>query len=660
MDISVDTIKRYQRYFKKLIELERQEEINFHLSEIISLSGHQREKKGRAILNLSGRDHGRGLGGIYLVRMSKNGPLPDTEISVGDLVILSAGHPSGEEPQAVVTEKGSFFITLAYHHTPPPYAFKQRLRLDLFANDVTFQRMLDALFNLKEHQIISDLLLNLRTPRKSEKIRKTEFIQTGLNKSQKDAITESLRAIDCFLIHGPPGTGKTTTLIESIFQHVKLKKKVLATADSNTAVDNLVEKLSGTQYSVVRVGNPARMNEAIANVSIDQLVQDNPDYQQAESIREFIPELREEQRKHIQPTGPSRRGLTDDQILKLSRRGATNRGINQHKIHKMAEWIKIQQQINAMQDEAWKLEKKAVKEILSTAEVVCATNSAAGSELLVNQKFDVCFIDEATQSMEPSCLISMTKAQKWILAGDHRQLPPTVLSKDAENLHHTLFERWIESQGKKHSFLLKIQYRMHENIMEFPNNEFYQGKLTAAPSVRHHHIGQLSGFQIPPDLSTESTRTMDPENPIVFINVINGEEKQIKGSFSYYNKEEVNCIRTLTDNLMACRLFPEDLGIISPYDQQVSNLKSVLAGSGIEIKTVDGFQGREKEIILISLVRANDQGNLGFLTDYRRLNVALTRARRKLIIVGHLTTLQKNPVYSRLIEFIRDKMEWRG
>ncbi len=649
MDDSFSSLKQYQRYFKKLIQLERQEEIAFHMTEIHSMSGWQREKKGRAILSLTARDHGRGLGGIFLILLSGKGPLPDTEIGVGDLVIISSGQPSGEEPQAVVTEKTGFYITVAYNNPPPSYLLKRKVRLDLFANDLTFQRMMDALFTLRDHQVISDLLLMQRAPRLAESPPGWQPVQTNLNSYQLQAVRGSLQARDLFLIHGPPGTGKTTTLVESILQHIQRKQRVLATADSNTAVDNLVEKLMSLRCRVIRIGNPARLNEKITSVSLDHQVQDDPDYQHALSLRDKIAAIREEQQNFIKPTGQSRRGLSDDQILKLSGKGATSRGLAQSNIHRMAEWIRLQRQVNGLLEESKKLEKKAIHGILGAAGVICATNSAAGSELLINYSFDVVFIDEATQSTEPSCLIPVVKASKWILAGDHKQLPPTVLCQEADALHYSLFERWMENLNERSSQILQIQYRMHEKIMRFSNLSFYDGKLKASPKVKAHHIGQLSGFLIPEMIPDKLVPVLDPSIPLCFINVADGVEQKIKGSFSYYNRAEAQTVVEITRLLMDCRLFPDDLGIISPYEQQVNNIRSALTGSGIEVKTVDGFQGREKEVMIISLVRANDRRQLGFLTDYRRLNVALTRARRKLILVGHVPTLKSDEFYRRLL-----------
>ncbi len=656
MDTSVDTLKRYQRYFGRLLKLEREEEINFHWNEIRSLSGLQRQNKGRAVLDLSGREAGRGLGGIFLVKLSKSKGLPDTEIGIGDLVIVSSGFPNGNEAQATLVEKSNYSITVAYNNTPPSYVFGNQLRLDLFANDVSFQRMMEALHLLKEHQVISDLLLIQRQPRFSEE-RSNPVVNQQLNESQQNAVRKSLDASDIFLIHGPPGTGKTTTLVESVLQHIQLVNKVLVSADSNIAVDNLVEKLVARKCHVIRLGNPARLNPDLAGYSLDHLILEIDEYQQAAAMRDQIGLLREKQKDFVVPTGPNRRGLSDDEIIKLAKRGSTSRGVSLPHIRKMAEWLILQRQIGKMMGKINQLEEKAVRQLIKSADAVCATNVTAGSEVLRDFKFDVAFIDEATQSMEPSCIIPMVKAQKWVMAGDHKQLPPTVLSQDAGALNNTLFERWINGFGKQVSAMLTIQYRMNKQIMAFSNHAFYDGKLKASSKVNNHHIGQLSGYRIPDHLSNVMRSIITPEYPVCFVQVKASMEDQLSSSFSYFNKAEVAVVKKVIETLVHCRLFPGDIGVISPYEQQVNLLRIALQDFGVEIKTVDGYQGREKEVIVLSLVRANEQGNLGFLTDYRRLNVAMTRARRKLIIIGHKNTLQTNTVYTALLETIPCQVE---
>jgi len=653
MAVQFDTLKHYQRYFKRLIELERQEEINFHLNEIESISGFSRERKGRALMALSAREFGRGLGGIFIVRLSRDDELPDLEIGVGDLVILSKGKPSGNEAQAVVTEKSKYMIAVAYNNPPPDFLRKQKIRLDLFANDITFKRMDNALFKLNENQALAQLLLSKREPQLIAESNSSEPIQTELNDIQKKAVRSICNASECYLVHGPPGTGKTTTLVEAIMQLARKGNRILATADSNTAVDNIVEKLVSHKCRVIRIGNPARMNKEISSVTLEAQVQNDGDFQQAAAMRDIISELKSEQNHTIKPTGRSSRGMNYDEILLYSSRGSGGRGLPVHKIHKMAEWIRLQQQIDALFSEARRLENKSIHRKISEADVVCTTNSGSGSDILTNYTFDIATIDEATQSMEPSCLIPMTKASKWILAGDHRQLPPTVLSREAKDLNHTLFERWINILSDRNHTLLNLQYRMNQSIMVFSSKEFYDSRLKASPMVKNHHIGQLTGFEIPKDIEPPYDAIIAPENPLCFINVANGKENQLDGSYSYYNKKEAEILISTIHSLMNCRLFPADIGIISPYEQQVNNIRSQLHDSGIEVKTVDGFQGREKEIVLISLVRANKNGNLGFLTDYRRLNVAITRGRRKVIILGHIPTLKTDPIYNKLIYSIK-------
>lgn len=629
--------------------------------EIKRLSGAARQRKGRAILGLSGRDHGTGLGGTYLVKFVRAEGMPDTEISIGDIVLASKGNPNIKEAQAVVIEKSKYSITIAYNHTPPYFVYQQNIRLDLFANDITFQRMADAVKQLIHHRKLLELLLLQRTVSIADKtsVSSIPFFNRKLNESQKNAIADAIAADDIFLIHGPPGTGKTTTLEELITQLTRAGKKVLATADSNTAVDNLLEKLLNTGIKVVRIGNPARINDDLLRCSLDYQVQDLADYQQAISLRDQAGQLKEKQKDFIVPRAQERRGLTDQQILKLATQKSGGRGVPDFKIRKMAAWIKLQQQINKHYEEAGKLEIQAIESIITQSDVICATNSAAGSDVLHTFRFDVAVLDEASQSTEPACLIPMLKASKWIMAGDHKQLPPTVLNEQAKALSNTLFERWMLHYGDESRRLLAIQYRMHETIMRFSNEQFYEGKLRAHPSVAHRKLSELTGFLKTPYLSAELEACVDDTSATVFIHV-QGDEARIEDSFSFYNEAEIMMAERVVECLMACRLFPGDIGIISPYEQQVNRLKNKLNQTGIEVKTVDGFQGREKEVVIISLVRSNHRGELGFLTDYRRLNVALTRAKRKLIVIGNADTLGQNTLYKNMIQTIlSDKQNMR-
>jgi len=552
-----------------------------------------------------------------------------------------------------VVSKSKRSITIAYNNTPPYLAYQKNIRLDLFANDITFQRMQEALqkagnMPLLQNKLITKIDLLQDTASTST----LKYNQSTLNKSQQQAIHKSIQQKEVFLIHGPPGTGKTTTLAESILQLTALKKKVLVTAPSNTAVDNLLEKMTNLGVKCVRIGNPTRMNESLLQHSLDVKLQDSPDYQTANSYWNKIQILQKEQKEYLPATGQNRRGLEDEAILRQAKIKKPYRGITHAKLRKMAKWIELQREINKCFELANELQQKAIDELLEHAQVVCSTNASAGSDLLKDIKFDVVCVDEATQATEPETLIPLVKGEKWILAGDHKQLPPTVKSDKATALRISLFERLMHLNDDYISQMLNIQYRMHAMIMKFSNEQFYKHQLSAHPSISQHTLADLAGYSPFNNNPFIANAITNPDEPIVFLDYKNGLETKMEGSFSYYNPEEINIVQQVADALLSSRLFPDDIGIISPYDQQVSRLKSRMRDYQIEIKSIDGFQGREKEVIILSLVRSNENGNIGFLRDYRRLNVALTRAKRKLIIIGNRKTLEKDAMYDTLIKSV--------
>ncbi len=650
--------REYYEHFKRLILLEREAEIEFHRREIRKLPGWKREKLGRAILNLRGKLVGRGLGGTYLVKYVRQGGLPQTEIKVGDLVIASRGKPKGNEIQGTVVEKTRFSLTVAYDKHPPDYALGKGIRIDLFANDITFQRMLDALKALREHPDLLNLLLGRAKPEITET--EVEFKNTSLNGSQRTAVKKAIGSKPAFLVHGPPGTGKTTTVVEAIYQYAARGKKVLATADSNVATDNMVERLAAYGINVVRVGNPSRITKAVVEHSLDYLLQYDEDYKKALKIYEEVDRLRQEQKDYLAPVPRWRRGLSDDEILRHAETGTPVRGVHPNAIRKMAAWIKLQKRINHLMETARKYEAIAVERILRNADVVCSTNSSAGSEVLAHFRFDVVFIDEATQSTEPSCLIPMVKGNVWIMAGDHKQLPPTILSEEAaKHLQITLFERLLKVYGDRIKEMLRVQYRMNRVIMDFPNRMFYGGKLIAHESVANHTLRDLGVTpEVLKGLPKPLPFVLDPDRPVIFADTLGrSPERQRRGSTSYYNEGEAEFVLKVVRALLDLKVRPEDIGVISPYDDQVDLIRGVFHENGIpeevEVKTVDGFQGREKEVIVVSFVRSNDRGEIGFLNDVRRLNVAITRPKRKLITVGDSLTLKVHPVYDGFVRYSR-------
>ncbi len=419
----------YETYFSELVNLERNEEMKRHEQEIKKLSGKEREKRGRSILHCRSRSEGTGYGGTFLVKFVRKQGMPDTEISVGDLVRISKHNPlSDRNPYGTVIEKTGYSIIVSFNDKPPKWMFHKQVRLDLYVNDVTFKRMLQAIKLVSCNQV-KNVELTTSLLSKNESISEhhesdiSSFFNKQLNQRQKETVKHCLSASLFHLIHGPPGTGKTITCVEVVEQAIENSQTVLACADSNTAVDNLVEKLVKQKRQVVRIGHPARVNPLLRDHSLDYLLEKNDTFQKAQQIRQKAYALKEKQDQFTFPSGRWRRGLSNKQIKQLASKNKGSRGIASDKIKEMAASLNYQEQINDLFTEIDVLENQAVQELIDSADVVCSTNSSAGSEILANHRFDLCVIDEATQSCEPSCLIPIVKADKVIMAGDHKQLP---------------------------------------------------------------------------------------------------------------------------------------------------------------------------------------------------------------------------------------------
>ncbi|MFB6100804.1 MAG: IGHMBP2 family helicase [Candidatus Nanohalobium sp.] len=633
-----EEVMDYVEKFKELIEEERREEMRKHEREIRNLSGKEREDKGRAILHLRGRDQGESIEGhkVKFMRNHKGEELPDTEISVGDLAMVSKNDPLRDDnPTGTVIEKTKYSITVAFDEKPQRFVYGKNLRLDLYVNDITYQRMKEATEDMLtpgEHlKELRDIVTELEDPRVGRE-EVTEFFNEELNDSQREAVEKALGS-STFLIHGPPGTGKTTTAIEVIRQEIERGRSVLATADSNTAVDNILEFLLDHGVEAVRVGHPARVTPKLRENTLDAKVEEKKKYQRAEELREEAFELKDKQDDLTHPSGRWRRGMSDEQIKEAAEEGRGSRGVPEDKIKEMAEWLEIQEKVDEKFEKADELKEEAVEEVIESADVVCSTNSSAGSELMEDRVFDTVVIDEATQATEPSCLIPLTHGRKAVMAGDHKQLPPTVKS-DEEELKHTLFEKLAEKHPEAKKMLEK-QYRMNTEIMEFSNQEFYDGKLEAAKKVADHTLEGL-------DYRGEA-------EPVAEFIDVEGEEESLKDSTSKLNRKEATKTVELAEEMLENGLEEEQIAVITPYQDQKDLINEKLGRESLEVDTVDGFQGREKEAVIISLVRNNPQDNIGFLKDERRLNVAVTRARRKLVVLGDRDTLENHEVYRKLI-----------
>ena len=445
-----------------------------------------------------------------------------------------------------------------------------------------------------------------------------------LNKTQEEAVNRVLWAKDVAIVHGPPGTGKTTTLVEAIYETLRRENQVLVCAQSNMAVDWISEKLVDRGIPVLRIGNPTRVNDKMLSFTYERRFEAHPDYELLWAIRKAIRDLR---------SSPS------------SRRG---RGEAYH------------QKMERLKDRANELEIRINAQIFGEARVIACTLVGSANRLLDGQKFGTVFIDEAAQALEAACWIPIRRCSRVILAGDHCQLPPTVKSIAAlkAGLGKTLMERIVENKPEVVT-LLRMQYRMNEEIMRFSSDWFYGNQVESAPEVKYRSI-------------------LDLDVPMTWVDtsalvegggwMVEGDfrEQFVGESFGRINKAEAEltlmALEQYFEKIGKTRVLNErlDVGVISPYRAQVQHLRSLIKKREyfkpfrhlITVNTVDGFQGQERDIILISLVRSNDEGQIGFLRDLRRMNVAITRARMKLIILGDTQTMTRHPFYRKLYEYV--------
>lgn len=654
-------IREYIEKLIELVEIEQEAEINAMMSEIRRLSAYEREKAGRAINNLNGKKTKKELG-YQIVKYGRDTNI-ETEILVGDLVLISKGNPFKSDLTGIVTEKGRKYISISIENVPK-WALKN-IRIDLYSNDVTFRRMLDNLKKLS-HQGKRALRYFLIDEQLDSHLDDDElfFDDVNLNDSQKWAVKRAVSSDDFFLIHGPFGTGKTRTLIEVIKQEVKQDNKVLVTSESNVAVDNLLSGLiresdmnfrEGKKYQCTRIGHPHRASRENIKQTLAYKVENHPLQYKIRDIDDEVKKLIEERSLYIKPVPQYRRGHSNNEILIKAHKKQGSRGISPNVMMSMGKWLKINERIVNTRGRVHEIEKIIVWDILNKSQVIICTNSSVGLDILEEFIFDVAVIDEASQTTIPSVLLPISKARRFVLAGDHRQLPPTIISHKAKELNNTLFEGLIAKFRDKSS-ILNIQYRMGDELMEFPNMEFYDGRIKSAGML----VTSDEGYDVLRD-SLDSDVLLDP---IYFCDTKDYEnhfENQFSDSTSKFNKLEADLLTQTLFKLLTHGFTYKQIGIISPYVDQVAYIKDIITKNlgincteKIEIKSVDGFQGREKDIIIMSLVRSNKKQEIGFLNDLRRFNVSITRGRKNIIIIADSTTLKSNPTYHRFIKYIKN------
>jgi superfamily I DNA and/or RNA helicase len=610
------------RRLTRLLELEARAEARQALERVQRLPAAEAEATGNCLAGLVVREEFSGLGGRWVVTLGKRGadaPLPWTRLGAGSPVLLSrTGSAPGDGLRGVVSERGQRWLRVAFND-PLDDEGGVTYRLDLSTDEVATQRQRSALQRAESarHDRLAELRSTLLGQRPPEFAPPADFtpLDPSLNESQREAVRFALSARDLAIVHGPPGTGKTTTVVELIRQAVRRGERVLACAPSNLGVDNLLERLAAGGERVVRLGHPARVLPELRAHTLDLLVEDHDDTRLARKMAKEAFALFRKAGKwtRAKPEPGARRDM--------------------------------RQEARSLLSDARRLEAQAVERILHQATVLCATTTGLDGELLGERSFDLVVIDEACQSTEPGCWVPLLRGRRLVLAGDHCQLPPTVLAREAaaEGFGVSLMERLAGLYGGAIMRLLAVQYRMHQAIMDFPSAEFYGGALMADPSVAGHRLADLPGVRAEPLT----------EEPVTFIDTAGAgyEEQREPDGESRFNPREADVVCAKVRALLEAGVAPGDVAVIAPYAAQVRLLRERLVVTGLEIDSVDGFQGREKEAVIISLVRSNSEGEIGFLADVRRTNVALTRARRKLVVVGDSATLAVDPFYTRLFEY---------
>ncbi|KAI1213944.1 DNA helicase [Annulohypoxylon truncatum] len=693
---SVD-VPAFARTQLALLDAELQSEIQETSGLIGGASPASLQRAGLAVTNLTVSSQRTGLGGRTVLELGPDaattgaGELPEHGVRTGDIVLV-AEQPAGSAKKREVKDlerKGAKGVVVRIKRDAIAVAvdedkedaagFGGRVWLVKLADDVTYRRMNQAMEKMRdmgeaEYSGFMRVLFGLASPspvpddlKGDEEVGegKVEWFDPGLNESQKDAIRFALRSREIALIHGPPGTGKTHTLIELILQLVKRNQRVLVCGPSNISVDNIVERLSPHRVPIVRLGHPARLLPSVLSHSLDVLTQTS---EAGLIVKDVRAEMDAKQA-----------------AIKKARGGKERRA--------------VYADLKELRKEYRERERRCVGALVGGSKVVLATLHGAGGFQLKGEEFDVVIIDEASQALEAQCWVPLLAARKAVCAGDHLQLPPTVKSTNSKgkgktkgkgvnegekeggegdvikgaSLETTLFDRLLKLHGEGIKRMLTTQYRMHEKIMRFPSDELYEGKLVAADAVKERLLKDL-------EYGVEDTE--DTSEPVIFIDTQGGdypekneeeEDKEAKGKDkdkdgekgkkkatarslfgeSKSNEMEAALVRQHVKKLVDAGVRPEDVAVVTPYNAQLGLLAPLKeAFPGIELGSVDGFQGREKEAVIVSLVRSNSEGEVGFLSEKRRLNVAMTRPKRSLVVVGDSETVRRGS------KFLNNWMEW--
>ena len=622
--------EQLQKTFE-LIKIERQADLEYYRQKVLLRSLQQRTAEGVTWYPVKLKRDYIGTGERLIVEVDRITHLDQPHaFQSGKSVSFfsnSSGKPEKDHVNGVINyvRDNTMVITLNSDELPD-WIDDTHLGVDVMFDEMSYREMEFALKEVikAEDGRIAEIREILLGNEQAESRESSSPIDVDLNPSQLKALEKIVSARDVGFIHGPPGTGKTTTLVHAIGYTVKVEKQVLVCAPSNAAVDLLADKLTDQGLSVLRIGHPARVTEQSLSKTLDARIADHPSYRELRALRKKMEQVR-------------------SAALKYKR----NFGYEERQQRKL-----LMQESKALKADADMLEFYIINDLLQSMQVICSTLVGASHPVMRGKKFLTAFIDEAAQALEPACWIPILRADRVIFAGDHQQLPPTIKSIEAARagLATTLFEKGIRCHPQM-SEMLKVQYRMNENIMKFSSGYFYKDELIAHDSVRS---GVLN----------------ENELPVEFIDTAGCgyNESQDPETLSRYNEEEArllihqveSLINRISENIWVDEKI--SLGIITPYRAQVDYLNKLADASGImeplrhliNINTVDAFQGQERDVIAISFVRSNEKSEVGFLGDIRRTNVAMTRAKKKLLMVGDSATLGSHPFYNQLLDYIQN------
>jgi superfamily I DNA and/or RNA helicase len=649
------------------MQLEQQEDQAQFKLKNASASIKERRRRGLTWYPVTITQEDIGFGGKVVLELERPAHLQDLHLfQVGKNASLfsnapgySGTHSAADRPvlSGVVTSvrRNKLLLSTSKEALPDWVLDGSTLGIDLTFDEVSYREMHQALGDVmlahgNRLAELRDVLLGVRQARYHEHQADDLFYPSALNDSQLVAVRHVISAQDVAIIHGPPGTGKTTTLVQAILETIRRERRVLVCAPSNTAVDLLTEKLAERGVNVIRLGNPSRVSSLLLRHTLDAGVMAHASYAKMHAMRQTAEQHR-------------------DTANQLANEHVRHFGFEERQ-HR--QWLR--DEARTLRQAADDLERFITEDVLESVQVITCTLVGASNRHIRHLGFETVFIDEAAQALEPGCWIPIAKGQRVVLAGDHHQLPPTVKSEQAarEGLRETLFEKCIQRQPQT-ARMLTVQYRMHSHIMGFSSQKFYGGQLVPHTSVRHAGL-EAYDLRFAPDLPVEFIDTAG----CGFV------ELAIPESRSTANPEEAHLLLARLAQLLA----PYDtvehgeheqgplsmgvsnglsnglsIGVIAPYRAQINYLKDAIEDSAVlndlllqrrlSVGTVDSFQGQERDIIAISLTRSNPQGEIGFLSDIRRMNVGMTRARRKLLLVGDSSTLCRHPFFVELLAYVK-------